>query len=55
MFDSDVEIIVFADGEMILRPYNRHKTIQELFADYEGGVCHSDELDWGGQQGEEVW
>lgn len=31
-----------------------HKTIKELFADYDGEY-HPQEIDWGEQAGKEVW
>jgi antitoxin component of MazEF toxin-antitoxin module len=52
---TDVEIILSKEGEITLRAVRKRKSIQELFADYDGGVLETEEIDWGEPQGEEVW
>ena len=52
---SDVEIIISKEGEITLRAVRKRKSIQELFADYDGGVLNTEEIDWGKPQGDEVW
>jgi mRNA interferase RelE/StbE len=48
-----IEIIHIAHRREI---YERNReTIQEIFAGYDGGFFQSEELDWGGPQGNEVW
>ena len=52
---ADVEIISSKEGEITLRAVRKRKSIQELFADYDGGFLQTEEIDWGKPQGEEVW
>ena len=52
---ADVEIILAKEGEITLRAVRKRKSIQELFADYDGGAFQTEELDWGDPQGKEVW
>ena len=52
---NDVEIILSKDGEITLRAARKRKNIRELFADYDGGFLNTEEMDWGGPQGDEVW
>ena len=52
---TDVEIILAKEGEITLRAVRKRKSIQELFADYDGGFLQTEELDWGKPQGNEVW
>jgi len=52
---SDVEIVVSKEGEITLRAIHKRKSIQELFADYEGGFYKKDEIYWGKPQGDEIW
>ena len=51
----DVEFISKQEGEIILRAVRKRKSIQELFAGYDGGFLQTEEIDWGKPQGEEVW
>ncbi len=51
----DVEIISLQEGEITLRAIRKRPTIQELFAGYDGGFFHTEELEWGEPQGNEVW
>jgi antitoxin component of MazEF toxin-antitoxin module len=52
---SDVEIALTKEGEITLRAVRKRKTIQELFAGYDGGFFQTEEVDWGRPQGDEVW
>ena len=52
---TDVDIIFEKEGEITLRAIRKRKSIQELFADYDGGSYQTEEIDWGKPQGEEVW
>jgi len=40
-------------NKIIIEPVQKRKTIQELFADYEGN-CESAEIDWGEPMGNEI-
>ena len=51
----DVEIILAKEGEITLRAVHKRKSIQELFADYDGGFFQTEEIDWGEPKGNEVW
>ena len=52
------KIIVRAEGDTLIiqkaAPIAAHKTIKELFADY-NGEYDPQEIDWGEQAGKEVW
>ena len=52
---TDVEVVSEKEGEITLRAIRKRKSIQELFAGYDGGFFHTEELDWGEPQGDEVW
>jgi antitoxin component of MazEF toxin-antitoxin module len=52
---ADVEIISTKMGEITLRTVRKRKSIQELFADYDGGFFQTEEIDWGNPQGNEIW
>jgi len=52
---TDVEIILAKEGEITLRAVRKRKSIQELFADYDGGFFQTEEVDWGKPQGNEIW
>ena len=52
---TNVEIISPKEGEIVLRAVRKRKSIQEIFAGYDGGYFKSEEIDWGEPQGEEVW
>ena len=52
---NDVEILLSNEGEITLRAVRKRKSIQELFADYDGGFFQTEEIDWGKPQGDEVW
>ena len=52
---ADVEIIFAREGEITLRAVRKRKSIQELFADYDGGYFEIEEIDWGKPQGDEAW
>ena len=52
---ADVEIVSSKEGEITLRAVRTRQSIQELFADYEGEVFQTEEIDWGKPQGNEVW
>jgi antitoxin component of MazEF toxin-antitoxin module len=55
--DDTVEITVADNSIIITKAKQRRKreTIEEIFADYDGGYFNTKELDWGEPQGEEVW
>ena len=48
-------IILVKEGEITLRAVRKQKSIQELFADYDGGFLQTEEMDWGKPQGNEIW
>ena len=52
------EIDISAESDMLIikkaTPTAAHKTIKELFAGYDGDY-KPEEIDWGGQEGKEVW
>lgn len=52
------EIVIRAENNTLIIekavPARAHKTIRELFADYNGEYT-SEEIDWGEQAGKEVW
>ena len=52
---ADVEIVSGKDGEITLRAIRKRESIQELFADYDGGFFQTEEIDWGEPQGNEIW
>jgi antitoxin MazE len=52
---ADVEILLSKEGEITLRAVRKRKSIQELFADYDGGFFQTEEIDWGEPQGNEEW
>ena len=52
---ADVEIVLVKEGEITLRAIRKRKSIQELFADFDGGFYQTEEVDWGKPQGDEVW
>jgi len=52
---TDVEIVSAQEGEITLRAVPRRKTIQEIFAGYDGPFLVSEEMDWGQPQGDEIW
>ena len=52
---TDVEIVLAKEGEITLRAVRKRKSIQELFADYDGGFFQTQEIDLGKPQGDEVW
>ena len=51
---AEVEIIIAKAGEITLRAVHKRKSIQELFADYDGGFFQTEEIDWGEPKGNEV-
>ena len=52
--NEQIEMIL-GDGEITLRPVKaKRRSIQELFADYQGDYQPS-EIDWGEPEGDEVW
>jgi antitoxin component of MazEF toxin-antitoxin module len=51
----DVEILLAKEGEITLRAMRKRKSIQELFADYDGEPFQTKEIDWGAPQGNEIW
>jgi antitoxin MazE len=52
---TNVEITLNKDHEITLRAIRKRQTVQEIFSDYEGGFFHSEEINWGGPQGDEIW
>jgi len=52
---SDVEVLMTGDGEITLRAAHKRKSIQELFANYDGGFFQTEEIDWGPPKGDEAW
>jgi len=52
---ADVEIVSVKEGEITLRATRRRKSIQELFAGYEGGMLQTEAFDWGEPRGDEIW
>ncbi|MDR2902906.1 MAG: AbrB/MazE/SpoVT family DNA-binding domain-containing protein [Clostridiales bacterium] len=51
---EEVDLFVHR-GTIVIKPSKKkRKTIQELFADYEGGY-ESQEMEWGEPVGEEIW
>jgi len=52
---TDVEIVFVKEGEIVLRAIRERKSIQELFADYDGDYFQTEEIDWGAPQGNELW
>ena len=52
---NDVEIVVSKEGEITLRAVRKRESIQELFANYDGGFFQTEEIDWGKTQGNEIW
>ena len=52
---TDVEFVLTKEGEIMLRAVRKRKSIQELFADYDGGFFQAEEIDWGKPQGDEIW
>ena len=52
---ADVEIVSMQEGEIIIRAVRKRKSIEELFADYDGGFFQTEEIDWGESRGDEVW
>jgi antitoxin component of MazEF toxin-antitoxin module len=52
---TNVEIALTEENEITLRAVRKRKSIQELFADFDGGVFQTEEIGWGDPQGEEVW
>ena len=51
---ADVEIVSSHEGEITLRAIRKRKSIQELFADYNGEFYQTGEIDWGEPQGDEI-
>ncbi len=55
---TDDKITVRAENNMLIIekavPVSTHKTIKELFADYDGEYIPQ-EIDWGERAGKEVW
>ena len=51
----DVEFIFKHEGEIVLRAVRKRQSIQDIFADYDGGYLQTEEIDWGKPQGNEVW
>jgi antitoxin MazE len=52
---SEVEIISMKEGEITLRAVRKRKSIQELFADYDGGFFQTEEIKWDEPRGNEIW
>jgi len=52
---TDVEIFLSKVGEITLRAIRKRKSIQELFAGYDGTFFQTEEIDWGVPQGDEEW
>ena len=52
---TDVEIFLAKEGEITMRAVRKRESIQELFADYDGGFFKTEEMKWGEPQGNEVW
>jgi antitoxin component of MazEF toxin-antitoxin module len=57
---SGSKVVIENNGdELIVKPQTKdthHElTIEELFANYNNGFLHEDELDWGEPAGEELW
>lgn len=50
---AEVEILT-EDNSIVIKPVKRRKTIQELFAGYEGDY-KPQEIDWGKPEGNEIW
>ena len=48
----DAEIV---DGRIVLSPGFRHRSLKERAADYGGRLNLSDEVEWDGPVGNEVW
>ena len=53
--ETDVEIVLIKEGEIILRAVRKRESIQELFADHDEGFFKTEEINWGKPQGKEVW
>ena len=52
---TDVEFVLTAENEIMLRAVRKRKSIQELFAGYDGEFLKSEEIDWGKTRGDEAW
>ena len=48
----NVELI---NGQIVLTPQFRHRSLRERAQDYDGELHLSEELDWGEPEGTEVW
>lgn len=51
--DNDTVEISFQGDSLLIKPHKR-KTIDELFANY-NGTYQSEEIDWGEPVGREIW
>ena len=48
----NVELV---NGQIVLTPQFRHRSLQERAQDYDGKLNLSEELDWGEPEGTEEW
>ena len=53
--DAKVILLFSEKDEITLRADRKRKSIQELFADYDGAFFQTEEIDWGKPQGNETW
>jgi len=56
--DNDAVEVNAVDGQIVITKASGQKprkSIQELFAGYDGGFLESREQDWGAPQGDEAW
>ncbi len=52
---NHIEFVLTSKNEILLRPVRQRQTIQEIFADYDGGFFQTQEIHWGEPQGDEAW
>lgn len=56
--DNDTVEVTASDDTIIIKKSDskrKRETIQEIFAGYDGGFFHTDEINWGESQGKEIW
>jgi len=56
--DNDTVEVTATDDTIIIKKSEskrKRETIQEIFADYDGGFFQTEEIDWGKPQGNEIW
>ena len=52
--NGDKLSLTIKNNKIVIEPQQKHKTIKELFKDYEGDYV-KEEIDWGEPVGKEIW